>query len=160
MFKIADPLTLTKENLLTTLPILPSEWMVEFMFKPTNYDNPGWTSIFHMTIGGNAENLGDRNPAVFFNPSRGLMIVNSLNDNKDDYIDLPAPTIDKWTKIRMSQEIENGNTKVKVFINDKEMFRALNYKPTSFENVKVYASDPWYPAQPGLIKNLSIKIKR
>ena len=126
------------------------------MFKPTNYDNPGWTSIFHMTIGGNAENLGDRNPAVFFNPSRGLMIVNSLNDNKDDYIDLPAPSIDEWTKIRMSQEIENGKTKVKVFINDEKMLSAVNSKPISFENMKVYASGTWEPAQPGSIKDLSI----
>ena len=156
MFKIADPLTLTKENLLTTLPILPSEWMVEFMFKPTNYDNPGWTSIFHMTIGGNGDNLGDRNPEVFVNPGRGLVVANSLNDNADDWIDIPAPPIDEWTKIRMSQEIENGNTKVKLFINDKEMFSAVNSKPISFENVKVYASGTWEPAQPGSIKNLSI----
>ena len=147
---------MTKSNLLTTLPTLPREWMVEFLFKPTNYDNPNWTSIFHMTIGGNGDNLGDRNPAVFVYPGRGLVVANSLNDNADDWIDIPAPPIDEWTKIRMSQEIENGNTKVKLFINDKEMLSAVNYKPTSFENVKVYASDPWYPAQPGSIKDLSI----
>ena len=134
--------------------------MVEFLFKPTNLDNPDWTSIFHMTIGGNAENLGDRNPAVFFRPSEGLMIVYSLNEYKNKEIHFPAPTIDKWTKIRMFQKNENGNTKIKLFIDNKEMFRAVNSKPTSFENVKVYASDPWYPAQPGSIKNLSIKIKR
>ena len=149
---------MTKSNLLTTLPTLPREWMVEFLFKPTNYDNPDWTSIFHMTIGGNHENLGDRNPAVFFHPSQdqGLVIVYSLNNDKDQQIHLPTPTIDKWTKIRMFQKIEDGNTKIKLFINDKEMLSAVNYKPTSFENVKVYASDPWYSAQPGSIKNLSI----
>jgi len=156
IYEVEEELNLTKSNLLTTLPTLPREWMVEFLFKPTNYDNPGWTSIFRMTIGGDRENLGDRNPAVFFHPSQGLMIVNSLNDNNNDYIDLPAPTIDTWTKIRMSQEIENGKTKVKVFINDEEVLSAVNSKPTSFENMKVYASDTWYPAQPGSIKNLSI----
>ena len=36
IFKIADPFTFTQENLQTTLPTLPSEWMVEFIFKPTN----------------------------------------------------------------------------------------------------------------------------
>merc|ERR1711962_1365931 len=160
IFKIEDPFTLTEGNLLTTLPTLPREWMVEFLFKPTNYDNPNWTSIFHMTLGGNGENLGDRNPAVFVHPSRGLVVAHSLNDNVDDYIDLPYPPIDEWTKIRMSQEIENENTKVKIFINDKEMFSAVNSKPTSFENVNVYASGTWEPAQPGSIKNLSIKTKR
>merc|ERR1719150_89781 len=158
IFKIEEPFTLTKNNLLTTLPTLPREWMVEFMFKPTNYDNPGWTSIFRMTIGGNHENLGDRNPAVFFHPNQdqGLVIVYSLNNDRDQQIHLPTPTIDKWTKIRMFQKIEDGNTKIKLFINDKEKLSALNYKPTIFENVKVYASDPWYPAQPGSIKDLSI----
>ena len=151
---------MTKSNLLTTLPTLPREWMVEFLFKPTNYDHPDWTSIFRMTIGGNHENLGDRNPAVFFHPSRGFLIVYSLNEYKNQEIRLPAPTIDKWTKIRMFQKNENGNTKIKLFIDNKEMLSAVNSKPTSFENVKVYASDPWYPAQPGSIKNLSIKVKR
>jgi len=158
IFKIEDPFTMTKNNLLTTLPTLPREWMVEFLFKPTNYDNPDWTSIFHMTIGGNQENLGDRIPAVFFHPSQdqGLVIVYSLNNDMNQQIHLPTPTIDKWTKIRMFQKIEDGNTKIKLFINDKEMLSALNYKPTSFENVKVYASDPWHSAQPGSIKDLSI----
>jgi len=158
IFKIEDPFTMTKNNLLTTLPTLPREWMVEFLFKPTNYDNPDWTSIFHMINGGEEEEeyLGKRNPAVFVHPSRGLHVVNSLSDDSDFYIDLPYPTIDKWTKIRMSQEIENGKTKVKVFINDEKMLSAVNSKPTSFENMKVYASDTWYPAQPGSIKNLSI----
>jgi len=156
IYEVEEELTLTKSNLLTTLPTLPREWMVEFMFKPTNYDNPDWTSIFHMTIGGNYENLGDRNPAVFFHPSAGLMISYTLNDIKNQQIHFPAPTIDKWTKIRMFQKNENGNTKIKLFIDNKEMFRAVNSKPTSFENVKVYASDPWYAAQPGSIKNLGI----
>merc|ERR1719150_1725745 len=162
IYEVEEELDLSKSNLLTTLPTLPREWMVEFLFKPTNYDNPEWTSIFHMTIGGNGENLvlGNRNPLVFNAPGRGLVVVNSLNDNSDDYTDLPAPAIDQWTKIRISQAIENGKTKVKVFINDEEMFSAVNSKPTSFENVKVYASGPWYLAQPGSIKNLSIKTKR
>ena len=124
---------MTESNLLTTLPTLPREWMVEFLFKPTNYDNPDWTSIFHMTIGGNAAKLGDRNPAVMFRPSYGLMIAYSLNEQKNQEIRLPAPTIDKWTKIQMVQETENRNTKIKIFINDEEMLRAVNYIPTSFE---------------------------
>ena len=147
---------MTKNNLLTTLPTLPQEWMGEVLLKPTNLDNPDWTSILHMTIGRNYENPGDRIPAVFFRPSEGLMIV----QKKKQEILLPAPEIDKWTKIQMFQKIENGNTKIKLFINEKEILSTVNFKPTRFENVKVYASDPWDPAQPGSIKNLSIKIKR
>ena len=34
-----------------------------------------------------------------------------------------------------------------------------NKKVTVFRNVKVFAADPWYKAQPGFVKDLSIKIK-
>ena len=158
IFKIEDPFTMTENNSLTTLPTLPSEWMVEFMFKPTNYDNPDWTSIFHMTIGGNKGNMGDRNPALFFRPSQGFYFVSSALTN---YFTLfPAPTVDKWTKLRLSEELQNEKIKLKFFNDDEEMLSVDNSNAVGFKDIKVYASDPWYAAQPGFIKNLSIKIKR
>ena len=59
---------------------------------------------------------------------------------------------------------DKGKITLKFFIDDEEKLNAENSGAvslaTSFENVKVYASDPWFPVQPGSIKNLSIKIKR
>ena len=138
--------------------------MVEFMFKATNLDNPAWTSIFHMTIGGNGHpinNLGDRNPAIFFNPSSGLLFCYALKDVLEFRVpSLPAPAIDKWTKYQMSQEMQDGKMNLKFFIDEEEKLSVENSKAASFQNVKVYASDPWYAALPGSIKNLSIKTKR
>ena len=111
-----------------------------------------------MTIGGDIANLGDRNPVIFFHPSRGLRVSSTLSDEKDFFVDLTAPTIDKWTKIRMSQEMQNGKIKLKFIIDDEEMLSVENSEPVGFENVKVYASDPWNPALPGFIKNLSIYV--
>ena len=34
-----------------------------------------------------------------------------------------------------------------------------NSAAVGFENVKVFAADPWYEAQPGSIKNLKINVK-
>ena len=34
-----------------------------------------------------------------------------------------------------------------------------NSAAVGFENVKVFAADPWYEAQPGSIKNLKISVK-
>ena len=90
IFKIADPFTLTKENQ-TTLPTLPSEWMVEFIFKPTNYDNPAWTSIFRNTIRGNLDNIGDRNHAIFFHLSYGLQVCCAVNKIPNSCLNLPSP---------------------------------------------------------------------
>ena len=152
---------MTKNNLLTTLPTLPREWMVEFMLKPTNLDNPGWTNIFHMTIGGGGfpnGKIGERTPALFFNPSLGLHFASAHNGQANLAMNFPAPTVDKWTKLRMSQEMQNGKIKLKFIIEDEEMLSVENAEPVGFENVKVYASDPWDPALPGFIKNLSINV--
>ena len=56
--------------------------------------------------------------------------------------------------------MQNGKTELKFLFGDEEMLKVDISEAVGFENVKVYASDPWYPAQPGSIKNLSIKIKR
>ena len=82
---------MTKNNLLTTLPTLPREWMVEFLFKPTNLDNPDWTSIFHMTIGGNRENLDNRTPAIFFRPNQGFYFASSALTRTKQTIQISFP---------------------------------------------------------------------
>ena len=145
IFKIDDQLSLTNNNLLTTLPILPHEWMVEFMLKPTNLDNPGWTNIFHMTIGGGGYpngKIGERTPALFFNPSLGLHFASAHNGQANLAMNFPAPTVDKWTKLRMSQEMQNGKIKLKFVNNDEKMLSVYNSKAVGLENVKVYAPDP------------------
>ena len=150
---------MTQNSLLTTLTTLPYEWMVEFQFKPTDLTNPDWTSIFHMTKGGNNEAIGDRTPAVFFRPSSGLHITSALNEENNFRVAFPAPTIGVWTKIRVSQELLNEGLKFRIFTDETEKLVAENSVAIILENVKVFAADPWFPAQPGSIKNLSINVK-
>ena len=154
-----DEFNLTKNALLTTLTTLPYEWMVEFEFKPTDLSNPDWTNIFHMTKGNHNEAIGDRIPAVFFLPRDGLHITTALKNKKNFWLDLPAPTIGMWTKIRISQELLNKVLKFRIFINDIEKLIAENSVAMAFENVKVFASNPWDAVQPGSIKYLSINVK-
>ena len=40
-----------------------------------------------------------------------------------------------------------------------DMYSVEIDKPQAFDNVKVYASDPWRTTQPGEIKDLTIEIK-
>ena len=117
IFEKSAPFELKRNALLTTLPSLPREWMVEFEFKPTNFDHSGWTSIFHMTTGGNMGTIGDRIPAVFYHPDRGFHICSHNNQNLDYCIqDSTSPTIGKWTKIRVSQELLDGKFRYRIFI--------------------------------------------
>ena len=93
-----------------------------------------------MTIGGNCENLDDRTPAIFIRPSQGFYFASSALTNY--FTLLPAATVDKWTKLRLSQELQNEKIKLKFFNNDEEMLSVDNSKAVGLENVKVYASDP------------------
>jgi hypothetical protein len=169
IFTIEDPFNLTANTLLTTLPSLPLEWMVEFQLKPTNFDHPDWVSIFHMTIGGDFDNIGDRTPAVFFHPNDGLRINSDVSNQHSNFLrDFPAPPIGEWTKIQISQELVNHEFKYRISINENKKFAVGvcvcvwgvdNSKADGFKKVKVFAADPWYPAQPGFVKNLSINVK-
>ena len=47
----------------------------------------------------------------------------------------------------------------KVFIDGVERHSVENSKACQLGNVKVYAGDPWHQAQPGVINDLTVKIK-
>ena len=110
------PFELKKNSLLTTLPNLPREWMVEFEFKPTNLDHNGWTSIFHMSTGDNSGTIGNRIPAVFYHPHEGGLTICSHNNKNSNYCQrFGSQLIGKWTKIRVSQELLDGKFRYRIF---------------------------------------------
>ena len=150
---------LSKKNLLTTLPNLTREWTVGFSLHPTRLSQPGWTNIFHMSRGENQANYGDRIPAVFFHRSSGLHIASGVNDLPNYHKDFHAPTLGEWTRIQISQELLNGKLRYRVFIDGEEKHNVENLRPSDFQNVKVFAADPWYEALSGFVKDMSIKIK-
>merc|ERR1712061_329587 len=159
IFEKSAPFKLKRNALLTTLPSLPREWMVEFEVKPTIFDHDGWSNIFHMTKGGDARTIGDRIPAVFYHPRSGLGIRSHINQEPNYAEQFDSLPIGEWTKIRVSQELIGGKFRYRIFIDEKEETNVENSRAVGFENVKVFASDPWYEAQPGSIKNLKISVK-
>ena len=94
IFEKETEFNLTRNALLTTVATLPHEWVVEFLFKRTNSSINEWTSIFHMTVGGDRSTIGDRTPAVFFNPIFGFQIATACNNSDNFNKDFPAPPID------------------------------------------------------------------
>ena len=160
VLKIVDSFEVTANHTLTTLATLPKEWMVEFMFKPTSLNFKGneysvYSNMFHMTTGKDSS----RTPAVFVRPGGGLHIATGLNNTANFYHDFPTQsTVGEWTKVRVCQEFQNGKLRYKVFLDDVEQLNVVNSKPVELENVKVYTSNPWYQAQPGFIKNLSVNV--
>ena len=162
MFELSTEFELTKSNILTTIPRLTKEWVVEFSFKPTNLQFRGWTNILKMTIKKSYGTLsyGDRTPAVFYNFWFGLTITSAVNNNANFQKSFrAASTVGEWTKIRVSQELMNNKLKYRVIIDGVEKINVENRNAVVFHNVKVFAADHEHQAQPGFLKDLSIKIK-
>ena len=51
------------------------------------------------------------------------------------------------------------HSRYRIFIDEIEETNVEISAAVGFENVKVFAADPWYEAQPGSIKNLKINVK-
>ena len=147
---------------MATISKLGSEWRVVLEFKPTEYiyGHPrGWTSLLHLTIGGDKALHGDRTPAIFFHPGFGIYICSSVGQDTDycytSSSHRPDPGI--WTDIEIGQR-ENGNRLTfYISVSGEEVHSVTNTETREFTDVQVYASDPWYTAQPGYIRNLSIE---
>ena len=159
LFSHQDELALTRNNLLTTLPVLPRQWMVDFMFKPTNVTTKALKSILHLTDKEdiNNANYGGRVPAVWLTSSGDFQIGCPKKNAGTRYHSLIGPPVGKWTQITIIQEDFSGESIYRVLIDGVEKYNIENPQDEPFNNVRVYASNPWHNGQPGFIKNLSIK---
>ena len=129
-------------------------------FKPTSYGTKGWASSLHLTIGGDAGKHGDRTPAIFFRHKSMYVAV-----SKDTYynhlyntVDNDRPLLNEWTTIIVYQEQTNdGRYMIKLVVGCREIISFENKKPRIFSDVKVYASNPFTDAQPGIIRDIAIE---
>ena len=92
--------------------------------------------------------------SLWFN-NQGLLVRSAHNNGGSR--DLPI--INLWTTVVVDQIQKNDDRKhlFSVSIGGKEVFSVEDTKPEKLVNVKVFASDPRLPAQPGAIRNLVIE---
>ena len=140
-----------------TIAVLPKQFDISFDFRPTKWIG-GWTSILHLTTGGNCCGVGGRIPGIF--PlNQKLAISFAINGNGNYYFWTPKLTLNHWSNIRLTQRLIGKNYIYQVTLNGKSVHKVINKKPQIFKNVKVYVADPWYNAQPGFIRNIKISGK-
>ena len=62
----------------------------------------------------------------------------------------------KWTKIKVSQINIQNNYIFSIEVDETRVYEIVNSNPKEFGNVKVHLSNPWFPVQPGYIRNFVI----
>ena len=155
---------IARNSLLTTLPNMTKEWRVTFEVNPTDYSFRSYASILHLTIGGkgvgSSANVGDRNPAIWFHKTRGVL-VSAAQDGKASYSKFfkPLPLAGEWTRIEVIQSLVSSQYMYSITIGKEQVFSKPNTKPVELSGVKVYAGSPWYSGQRGSLRNLKIEIK-
>ncbi|XP_047146492.1 uncharacterized protein LOC124819193 [Hydra vulgaris] len=149
--------SLKSAELVATIPVLAMSYKISFDLKPKSYSY-GFHSVLHFTVGNDISEYGDRTPALWLRPYepnyRGFHITAPINGNRNRQINIDALPLNVWTNVVISQQRVDDKYVFTIDVNGTNAFSENNAKPQKFENVKVFASDPWYPSQDGSIKNL------
>ena len=90
------------------------------------------------------------------NGNGGLHIAAPINGDINRYFNTKPLALKEWTNVEISQNLEESVYVYAIKINGEKVFTEENKQAKIFENVKVYASDPWYAVQDGSIKDLFI----
>ena len=145
-----------RNNLVTTIPLLTKAYTVYFEAMPTSVYG-SWSNVLHFTSleGGyaNSGKYGSRAPAIF--PlGKTWYIASPVSGNSNYYKNMPVIKTNEWSTFMIKQSLENGKYIYRVFVNGKKIDERVNTQPREFHELKVYAGDPWYVAQPGFVKNV------
>ncbi|XP_047125494.1 uncharacterized protein LOC105844713 [Hydra vulgaris] len=156
LFSMVNTTEIKKNQLLTTLTNFPTEYELSFDVMLTTYIYK-WASIIHLTNGSNMGNYGDRTPALWVSVDNKLYFVSAINGTADSYFysDITLP-INKWIKIKISQRNIINQYIFVIDVANSTVYCTQNTVLTNFNNVRVYMGDPWYDAQPGLIRSFVI----
>ena len=72
------------------------------------------------------------------------MAVSSAVSGDKNYRHFPdQPPVGVWTYIQISQTLEGERYMYRMFIGGEEVHAVENTEPREFQDVKVYASNPW-----------------
>ncbi|XP_047146664.1 uncharacterized protein LOC124819252 [Hydra vulgaris] len=151
---------LEQGELLAVIPELAKSYTISFNLKPESYSY-GFHSVLHFTVGNDLSNYGDRTPGLWFQQHDSnftlLHIAVPINENPNRQIYIDALPLNVWTNVVISQQRVDSKYVLTIALNKTNVLFINNNKPRTFKNVKVFASDPWYPPHNGSIKNVILE---
>ena len=148
----------TKNHLYQTLPTLFKQWSmtVEIMPIGNNPKNES-TNILHIGKGGDHNQYGDRNPAIWFEPLTTKMIIAAAINGTHHQISTDPIPINEWTRVEISQLHQaDGVYQFTIRIAELIIIETNNADAREFSDVKVYTSNNFYLAANAKITNLTI----
>ena len=135
------------------IPTLDKTWHLEMNIRPNDI-GAGFTNLFHATIGGNQGAYGDRVPAIWFiGGSTKLTIGSAVNGNGNYWFHTEPLEMHEWSKVEVRQDFIDGQYIFQIWVNDIEVHSVENTRAQVFNNVEVFAGDPWYGEPPADICN-------
>lgn len=160
VYEHCEQLCVKSNNRLATLPSLNKGYRVSFCvwFNKLPSDNE-YYSTFELTTGTAPGKHGRRTPAIFINHKVGLHITSTVNGNwNEQHNILESIKENVWIKIEIRQERPVGSSDYvySATINGKIVFSVVNTDPRDFNNVMVYAGNPWFGTADAKLKNIAI----
>ena len=142
---------LKRDNLLVTI-LVEKEFIISFDIKPTSYLS-GYHSVLKM------EMETEKYIAVWFSDNgNGTLIISSVFGTIHDEVKSEESILlNRWSRIKISQQLLNGEYKYTVEIGGRVLFSKENKVAKVFSSVTVYAADKEHYSQAGFIRNLKIK---
>ena len=149
---------------MTTIARLGKEWRVSVEVNPRSYEWRSYASVLHLTTGGSGSGscarVGDRTPALWLHPTRGVLVSTGLNGKASFSRNVrnTLPT-GQWSKIEVNQIFSRDKYTFSILINETTVFSTINNKPEVLSNINIYASNPWSRPQTGTIRSLTVEDK-
>ncbi|XP_012555856.2 uncharacterized protein LOC101239439 isoform X1 [Hydra vulgaris] len=150
-----DEQPLKRGRLIAVLPKFSKQYSVSLDIKPISY-SLGVQSVLRFSIGETNVSHGFQVFAIYFKSLLGHFVVSTeINKNKNFQYTYPTNIpINKWLEVTVSQyETDENKFNFEIKLNGKQVYSVVNNHPVDHSNVKVYASDPYFPALTGLIRN-------
>ena len=128
------------------------------LIQVTKELNDTYQNVFHMTIGEDIAQYGDRYPAVWVNSGKYFLIDSAVNGKINSGKTINYQLNQEYHIEIKQEENSNGEIIYRIVVDGTTVHEVVNTRPQRFEKVILYTSNPWSRsfASFGELKNLNI----
>ncbi|XP_065675348.1 uncharacterized protein LOC136091580 isoform X2 [Hydra vulgaris] len=155
LFSLKEEYYINSNRLFHTIEIFPKEYEITFEICLTSYTSGNnlstLSNVFFFTNAGNISCV----LCMWFTPNGEMQF--SAMINRTLYKIATKPFNLGCKNYKINQVLHHGYYIFSIEVDNLILTRVKNFSPQEFTKVQLYISDPWYKAQPSIIRNLIIK---